>query len=107
MIAQGNNETLFNTASLAAKGAEAVSISEALNPLQPVSNALGRIFASDQEQTRIQKIRSIMGDLVASRADEELETYATGFQHLIDEWLDEFERQAFDGQTLRQTLSQE
>lgn len=48
-----------------------------------------------------------MGDLVVSLADEELEAYVTEFQYLIDEWLDEFERQAFDGDTLRQALSQE
>ncbi len=65
----------------------------ALDPLQPVSTALGRIFKSDQEQTRIQKVRGIMGDLVVSLADEELEAYVTEFQYLIDEWLDEFERQ--------------
>lgn len=47
-----------------------------------------------------------MGDLVADAADEELELYATEFQNLIDEWLDEFERQAFDHQTLKQVLGQ-
>lgn len=107
MIAQGNNTTQFNTLNQSDKRTELTSLDEATNPLQPVSNALGRIFLSDQEQTRIQKVRSIMGDLVTPLADEELETYMTEFQHLIDEWLDEFERQAFDGQTLRQALSQE
>ena len=97
MIVQGNNVARFNT------GTETIP----LDPLQPVSAALGRIFKSDQEQTQIQKVRGIMGDLVMSMADEELEMYVTEFQYLIDEWLDEFERQAFDGDTLRQALSQE
>lgn len=95
MIAQGNKTARFNTGAAT------------LDPLQPVSAALGRIFKSDQEQTRIQKVRGIMGDWVTSMADEELEAYVTEFQYLIDEWLDEFERQAFDGDTLRQVLSQE
>ena len=81
--------------------------SNTLNPLQPVSDALGRIFVTDQEQTRIQKTRGIMGELVADLSDEELEVYMTEFQYLIDEWLDGFERQAFGGQTLKQILGQE
>jgi hypothetical protein len=80
---------------------------ETLNRLQPISDALGRIFVSDKEQTRVQKLRVTMGELVANLSDEELETYITEFQYLIDEWLDEFERAAFDGQTLKQTLVQE
>lgn len=48
-----------------------------------------------------------MGDLVDPLSDEELEVYITEFQHLIDEWLDDFECQAFDGQTLKQVLNQE
>ncbi|HEU4966092.1 MAG TPA: hypothetical protein VFT53_01250 [Candidatus Saccharimonadales bacterium] len=85
---------------------EVATLSKPYSPLQPVANAIERIFASDQEQTRAQKTRSIMGDLVADAADEELELYATEFQNLIDEWLDEFERQAFDHQTLKQVLGQ-
>jgi len=43
-----------------------------------------------------------MGDLVVPLADEDIEAYVTEFQYLIDGWLDDFERQAFDGQTLKQ-----
>lgn len=80
---------------------------KSLSPMQPVSDALSRIFVSDQEQSRIQKIRNIMGDLVMCLADEELEAYMAEFQYLIDEWLDDFERQTFDGQTLGQMLGRE
>ena len=80
---------------------------QTFNPLQPVSDALGRIFITDQEQTRTQKARSVMGELVADLSDEELEVYMTEFQYLIDEWLDDFECQAFNGQTLKQVLGQE
>ena len=80
---------------------------KSISPVRPISDALSRIFVSDQEQSSIQKIRNIMGDLVARLADEELEAYMTEFQYLIDEWLDDFERQAFDGQTLEQVLGRE
>lgn len=84
-----------------------VSGNEIINPLQPMTNALGRIFVTDQEQSRVQRARSVMGDLVDPLSDEELEVYITEFQHLIDEWLDDFECQAFEGQTLKQVLNQE
>lgn len=58
-----------------------------LNPLQPVSDALGRIFTTNQEENRMQQTRRIMGDLVSELPDEELEGYITEFQYLIDEWL--------------------
>jgi len=48
-----------------------------------------------------------MGELVTDLSDEELEVYMTEFQYLIDAWFDDFERQAFDGQTLKQVLGQE
>ena len=79
----------------------------ALNPLQPVSDALGQIFSTHQEDSRTHKARSIMGSLVNELSDEELEVYITEFQYLIDQWLDSFERQAFNGQTLKQVLGQE
>jgi hypothetical protein len=99
--------TQLNTINRPDTLAEMTTSAEVLNPLHPVSDALGRVFASSQEQSRIQKIRGIMGDLVADLADEELEVYVTEFQYLIDEWLDDFERQTFDGRALRQALNQE
>lgn len=47
-----------------------------------------------------------MGSTVESLADEELGVCLTEFQRLIDEWLDAFEQQLFDGQTLKQVLGQ-
>lgn len=47
-----------------------------------------------------------MGNSVSHLSDDELEICLTEFQHLIDEWLDAFEHELFDGQTLRQVLGQ-
>ena len=86
---------------------ETKSEAETYNPLQPMSDALARVFTTSQEETRIQKTRRIMGDLVSCLSDGELEVYITEFQYLIDEWLDNFEKEAFDGLTLKQMLGQE
>ena len=76
------------------------------SPLASIDTALRRIFTSPQEETLLVKSRRIMGECVADLSDEELEVYNTELQHLIDYWLDGFERQQFDGQTLQQMLGQ-
>ncbi len=69
-----------------------------------IDAALQNIFKSTQEETRLQQARRIMGSEIDSLSDEELEVCLTEFQHLLDEWLDAFERELFDGQTLKQVL---
>lgn len=77
-----------------------------VSPLQPLDEALNRIFTSPQEETRLTRVRRIMGDTVSEVSDEDLEIYLTEFQYLIDSWLDEFERLAYDGLTLKQLLQE-
>ena len=83
------------------------TVIESYNPLQPLTSPLERIFSNTQEESRVQKARGIMGDLVRELSDEELDIFITEFQSLITEWLDDFERQTFDGHTLKQVLGQE
>jgi hypothetical protein len=71
-----------------------------------IDAALQNIFKSSQEETRMQQARRIMGAAVDCLSDEELEVCLTEFQHLLDEWLDTFEQNIFDGQTLKQVLGQ-
>lgn len=76
------------------------------SPLTPIDDALRAIFITPTQETLLQKTRHIMGDTVSDLSDEELEVYVTEFQHLIDYWLDTFERQVFDGLTLQQVLQE-
>lgn len=69
-----------------------------------IDAALQGIFRSDEEESRIQQARRIMGGAIDNLSDEELEVSLTELQHLLDEWLDTFEQDVFDGQTLRQVL---
>ncbi|MEJ0073066.1 MAG: hypothetical protein WDN27_03225 [Candidatus Saccharibacteria bacterium] len=70
---------------------------------EAIDTALKRIF-SDKEQTESERVRQIMGDALTEASDEEVETYLIELQHLIDSWLDVYERTAFDGQTLLELL---
>ncbi len=74
------------------------------SPLQSIDEALNRIFSNPQEETRLVRTRRIMGAAVAEVSDEDLEVYITELQYLIDAWLDDFERQVYDGLTLKQLL---
>ena len=69
-----------------------------------LDDALQRIFSTPQTETGLQNARRVMGDELDTTADEDLEAYLTEFQYLIDSWLDLYEQQAFDGQTLKQLL---
>jgi len=75
--------------------------------LKSVEDALKRIFPSKQTQTRVQLARSTMGADVCDVTDGQLEIYLTEFQSMIDACLDEFERSAFDGLTLRQLVRED
>lgn len=69
-----------------------------------MSTALDQLFAG--EESKVLKARRIMGASVKDTPDEELEIYLTEFQYMIDYFLDEFERAAFGGLTLRQILQE-
>lgn len=85
-------------------GTERVSSAISTSPLAPIDNALRAIFTTPAQETVLQKTRRIMGNTVSDLSDDELEIYVTEFQHLVDYWLDTFERQLFDGMTLQQVL---
>ncbi len=74
--------------------------------LKSVDSALKRIFPSKLEETRVEIARRIMSSAVVSLPNEDLEVYITEFQYLIDSWFDQFEKQAYDGLTLKQLLGQ-
>jgi hypothetical protein len=74
------------------------------SPTAPIDLALRRIFPGVQETTQLQKARQIMGSDICGLSDDALEGHLTGFQTLIDSWLDEFEQHIFEGLTLRQVL---
>lgn len=74
------------------------------SPLAAIDEAFQRVFNSPQEETKLQKARSIMGSALVDTPDEDLEVYLTEFQHLIDGWFDSFEQAMFNGATLKQVL---
>ncbi|MCX6727770.1 MAG: hypothetical protein NTX11_03095 [Candidatus Saccharibacteria bacterium] len=71
-----------------------------------LDSALRSVYGNLQEETKLQKTRRIMGQLVVNTPDEDLEVYITEFEYLITNWLDEFERQVYGGNTLKELLQE-
>ena len=71
-----------------------------------ITSALGKIFPTSQELSRVQQARRIMVDEIKELSDENLEECLTEFQFLIDSWFDEFELAAYDGKTLREVAKE-
>lgn len=59
---------------------------------------------ASEADSKIQKARAILGDIALDLSDGDLSVCLTQFQYLVDEWLDEYEKQVFNGLTLQQVL---
>ena len=72
-----------------------------------LERSLNSFFQGKQEETRLMQARRILGTSVANISDEDLEVKISGFQYLLECWMDSFERSIFDNQTLTQVLKGE
>lgn len=64
------------------------------------------LFLERTEQTKTAKARQILGENSKNITDEELEAFTTKLDYLTNSWLDSFEKQLFDGKTLRELTKQ-
>ena len=77
-----------------------------LNPsaYKSIDTALRSIFPGAAEETKLQRARRILQEVAQDVPDEQLEVFVTSLQCLIDSWLDCYEKEAFNGLTLREVL---
>ena len=74
------------------------------NPHIELTNALSSIFPTKTEETKATRTRRILGDTAKTLSDEQIEAITTQFQFLVETWLDQFEKDVFEGQTLKELL---
>ncbi len=74
------------------------------NPQQSIETAINNIFPLASEENKTIKLRKALGETAKSLPDEQIETIGTEFQFLIDSWMDDFEKEVFSGQTLKEVL---
>lgn len=74
------------------------------NP-QGAYDQINQFFSKEnQQQKTVQEARDILGESAASLTDEEVYDLANEMQYLVDTWLEEFEKNIFDGKTLKDLL---
>lgn len=59
-------------------------------------------FPETKEATNADKARQILGESGKYITDDQLETFIAQIELLMNSWLDSYERQLFDGKTLRE-----
>lgn len=60
------------------------------------------LLGSDIQQLKAAKSRQILGETAKDIPDEQLEMFVAQFEYLISCWLDSFEKQLFEGKTLKE-----
>lgn len=55
-------------------------------------------------QNETEQARKVFGVKVAHLTDTELQAYISKLQYLIDSWLDQCERNIFDGKTIQELV---
>ncbi len=72
--------------------------------IQNIEKALNSIFLQQQEPTKTERARGILGELSRQYTDEQLKNVVSDFEYLATQWLDTFEKQIFNGVTLSEIL---
>lgn len=78
-------------------------------PQEPISptirQSLNEMFPEQQyDEKAIQKAKEILGETAKEFTQEQLQDAVTEIQYLCESWLDDFERQVFQGKTLNELL---
>ena len=76
------------------------------NPFSVLDSSFNRIFTKNPEEKMVLKMRRMLGETANKLTDEKVECLATEFQFLINAWLDEYERDVFEGMTLKEVLNE-
>lgn len=98
------------------KGLALTPIAEVLNDVTPVpftpTNSLPSVRKSldemfpEQERMnkQVRQAQSILGDIAKELSPSQLQDIVSEIQFLADSWLDDYEREVFDGLTLNELL---
>lgn len=74
-------------------------------PTEPIETTLESMFPEQSyEEKDIKQAKEILGDLATEFTPQELKYELIKIQFLVESWLDEFERNTFQGKTLRELL---
>lgn len=70
-----------------------------------LNTTLNPFISQSNKENQIEKSRRILGEVASNLSDDDLQIFITEIQCLINSWFDQYEKQIFNGQTLRQILN--
>lgn len=82
------------------------NVGYSFNPFSSLDNALTAIFPENIQESKLLGTKRKLGEKAKTLTDEQIECLITDFQYLVDTWLDEFEKDVFEGQTLQELLGE-
>lgn len=65
-------------------------------------NSILNTFLGEENDNKITKARILLGIKAQNMNDKEIEHVITDFEYLITHWLDNFEKEIFNGKTLHE-----
>lgn len=72
---------------------------------QSAYEGINQLFnEQNQQQSTVREARDILGESAKDLTDSEVYDLVNEVQHLVDTWLEEFERNSFDGKTLNELI---
>jgi len=77
-----------------------------LNPQATLDNVLHNIFPQSTDENNIIRTRKLLGKTAEDLSNEQIQCIVMEFQFLINNWLDEFEREVFGEKTLKEVLNE-
>ena len=70
-----------------------------------LNTTLDPFVSQPNKESQIKKSRRVLGEIASDLSDDDLQIFLTEIQYLINSWFDQYEKQIFKGQTLRQILN--
>jgi hypothetical protein len=78
---------------------------QSLDQTPSFNQALNNLFPEQlYDDKEIQKAKEILGSITAELTPQQLEVVIAEVKYLAETWLDDFEREVFQGQTLKELL---
>lgn len=76
-----------------------------LTNFNELSRTLSPFVSQPNKEGQLEKSRRVLGEVASDLSDDDLQIFLTEIQYLINSWFDHYEKQIFNGQTLRQILN--
>ena len=101
-----NTETILQPVTQVFEDITSVPSDRKLNNVSPATTrSIQEIFPEQEyDDKNIQKAKVILGDLANSFSKEDLRDIVAQVEYLAESWLDDFERDVFNGKTLNELL---